>query len=191
MCARRHAVRACGASPSPPGKSTTASAGAMPSASAAPPPGAVTAQHRDPDHLSVGQADRDRNRSAVRKVDMSRRGAHLSQDSFPDHFDRHQMRAQQIQIRRVEHLQQLVGWGAACGHAGQSGAFAVPIGAAPVRRRFARPQNYCKGCIAVYIPVKRQAGCGSWRKLRVARRSAGKPARLAGVAQEKAARGPS
>ena len=69
---------------------------------------AVTAQHRDPDHLSVGQADRDRNRSAVRKVDVFQRGARLAQDSFPDHFDRHQMRAQQIKIRRIEHLQQLV-----------------------------------------------------------------------------------
>lgn len=65
---------------------------------------------------------------------MSQRGARFAQDSFPDHFDRREMGVQQIEIRRVEPLQQLVGQVAACGHAGRSGALDVPIGAAPANR---------------------------------------------------------
>ncbi|WP_225131139.1 MULTISPECIES: hypothetical protein [unclassified Bradyrhizobium] len=49
---------------------------------------------------------------------MSRCSADLAHDRFADHFNRREVRTQQIEIRGIEPLQQLVGRAAAHGHAG-------------------------------------------------------------------------
>lgn len=41
----------------------------------------------------------------MREVDVSRRNAELAHDRFTDHFDRREIRTQQIEICRVEQLQ--------------------------------------------------------------------------------------
>ena len=71
---------------------------------------AVAPDRRYLDRLPLPQSDQHRDCAAVRQVNTREWVACLSQDSFPDQFDGFEPRAQRLELRRRQRLQQMIGW---------------------------------------------------------------------------------